>query len=137
LLAEGLAAQRRLEFIPAVLRKISYTARDGERYAFEGMLADSGASCSVLDEGSARQLVRDGVAEIFPLESGDLTAIHGVGGHRRTSGVRIVKLSCWCADAKEWVDFQILAFVLKRLGQSLYHRQHVPTSPSRHHRCGR
>jgi hypothetical protein len=42
LLAEGLVAQLRLESIPAVLRKISCTARDGERYAFEGMLADSG-----------------------------------------------------------------------------------------------
>jgi hypothetical protein len=67
----------------------------------------------VLDEGSARQLVRNGVADIFPLKSGDLTAIHGVGGHRCTSGACIARLSCWCTDTKEWVDFQLLAFVLK------------------------
>jgi hypothetical protein len=112
-LGEGLAALRRLESIPAVLRKISYVAREGKRFAFEDLLADSGASCSVLDEGSARQLVLAGVAEMFPLESGDLTAIHGVGGQRHTSGVCIAKLACWCADSHAWVKFQLLAFVLE------------------------
>jgi hypothetical protein len=111
---EGLAAQRRLECTPAVLQQISYVSAYGSRSTLTGIIADSGASCSVLDEGSAQRLVQAGAAEIFPLGEGDLTAIHGVGGQRRTCGVCVAKLSYWCAEAGAggWVDFQLMAFVL-------------------------
>jgi hypothetical protein len=59
-LAEGLAAQRRLDFIPAILQQVSYVAAVGERLPFSRTMADSGTSCSVLDEASAQQLVRLG-----------------------------------------------------------------------------
>jgi len=66
----------------------------------------------VLDEETARSLVEAGSAVIHPLERGDLTAIHGVGGQRCTTGVCVASLSCWCEEAGAWVDFQLLAFVL-------------------------